>query len=88
MTAPRKIARRSLPLLALAATIGPAAADIINLSLAFQGARLVHFIVMVGIVLFILVHVGLTLIVPRTLLAMVVGRATEPRHIVTSEDAR
>jgi thiosulfate reductase cytochrome b subunit len=54
----------------------------------FQGARLVHFIVMVGIVLFILVHVGLTLIVPRTLLAMVVGRATEPRHIVTSEDAR
>jgi thiosulfate reductase cytochrome b subunit len=43
---------------------------------------------MVGIVLFILVHVGLTLIVPRTLLAMVVGRATEPRHIVTSEDAR
>jgi thiosulfate reductase cytochrome b subunit len=54
----------------------------------FQGTRLVHFIVMVGIVLFILVHVGLTLIVPRTLLAMVVGRATEPRHIVTSEDAR
>ena len=54
----------------------------------FQGARLVHFIVMVGIVLFILVHVGLTLIVPRTLLAMVVGRATEPRHIVTVEDAR
>ena len=54
----------------------------------FQGARLVHFIVMAGIVLFILVHVGLTLIVPRTLLAMVVGRATEPRHIVTSEDAR
>jgi thiosulfate reductase cytochrome b subunit len=54
----------------------------------FQGARLVHFIVMVGVVLFILVHVGLTLIVPRTLLAMVVGRATEPRHIVTSEDAR
>ena len=53
----------------------------------FQGARLVHFIVMAGIVLFILVHVGLTLIVPRTLLAMVVGRATEPRHIATSEKA-
>jgi thiosulfate reductase cytochrome b subunit len=53
----------------------------------FQGARLVHFIVMVGIVLFIFVHVGLTLIVPRTLLAMVAGRATEPRHIVTSEKA-
>jgi thiosulfate reductase cytochrome b subunit len=51
----------------------------------FQGARLVHFIVMAGIVLFILVHVGLTLIVPRTLLAMVAGRATEPRHVVPSE---
>ena len=54
----------------------------------FQGARLVHCIVMVGIVLFILVHVGLTLIVSRTLLAMVVGRATEPRHIVASENVR
>jgi thiosulfate reductase cytochrome b subunit len=53
----------------------------------FQGARLVHFIVMSGIVLFILVHVGLTLIVPRTLLAMVLGRATEPGHVVASEEA-
>jgi thiosulfate reductase cytochrome b subunit len=49
---------------------------------------MVHFIVMAGIVLFILVHVGLPLIVPRMLLAMVAGRATEPRHIVTSEHAR
>jgi thiosulfate reductase cytochrome b subunit len=54
----------------------------------FQGARIVHFIVMAGIVLFLLVHVALTLLVPRTLLAMVVGRATELRHSVTSEDAR
>jgi thiosulfate reductase cytochrome b subunit len=54
----------------------------------FQGARLVHFLVMAGIVLFLLVHVALTLLVPRTLLAMVVGRATELRHTVTSEDAR
>ncbi len=46
----------------------------------FQGARLVHFLVMAGIVLFLVVHVMLTLIVPRTLLAMVVGRATERRH--------
>jgi thiosulfate reductase cytochrome b subunit len=45
----------------------------------FQGARMVHFLVMAGIVLFLLVHVALTLIVPRTLLAMVVGRASEPR---------
>lgn len=47
----------------------------------FQGARLVHFIVMSGIVLFLLVHVALTLVVPRTLLAMVAGRATEARHV-------
>jgi thiosulfate reductase cytochrome b subunit len=53
----------------------------------FQGARVVHFIVMAGIVLFILVHVGLTIIVPRTLLAMVAGRATEPRHTVRPENA-
>jgi thiosulfate reductase cytochrome b subunit len=54
----------------------------------FQGARLVHFVVMAGIVLFLIVHVGLTLIVPRTLLAMVVGRATELRHSVTTESGR
>jgi thiosulfate reductase cytochrome b subunit len=54
----------------------------------FQGARLVHFIGMVGIVFFLVVHVALTLLVPRTLLAMVVGRATAPRHAATAEDAR
>ncbi len=54
----------------------------------FQGARVVHFLVMAGIVFFLLIHVGLTLLVPRTLLAMVVGRATELRQTVTSEDAR
>jgi thiosulfate reductase cytochrome b subunit len=54
----------------------------------FQGARLVHFIGMAGIVLFLFVHVALTLLVPRTLLAMVVGRATATRHAVTPKDAR
>ena len=54
----------------------------------FQGARLVHFIGMAGIVLFLFVHVALTLLVPRTLLAMVVGRATAPRHTAVAEDAR
>jgi thiosulfate reductase cytochrome b subunit len=53
----------------------------------FQGARLVHFLVMASIVGFLLVHVALTLIVPRTLIAMVVGKAVEARHVVTSEDA-
>jgi thiosulfate reductase cytochrome b subunit len=51
----------------------------------FQGARLIHFIVMAGIVLFLLVHVTLTLIVPRTLLAMIVGRARELRPVAASE---
>ena len=45
----------------------------------FQGARLVHFLVMAGIVLFLLVHVALTLLVPRTL-ARHGGRS---RHRVT-----
>jgi thiosulfate reductase cytochrome b subunit len=54
----------------------------------FQGARLVHFIGMAGIVLFLFVHVALTLLVPRTLVAMVVSRATAPRHATVPEDAR
>ncbi len=53
----------------------------------FQGARVVHFLGMAGIVLFLIIHVGLTLLVPRTLLAMVVGRATAPRHATPSENA-
>jgi thiosulfate reductase cytochrome b subunit len=39
----------------------------------FQTARLVHFIGMSAIVLFLLVHVALALLVPRTLLAMITG---------------
>jgi thiosulfate reductase cytochrome b subunit len=54
----------------------------------FQGARIVHFLVMAGIVFFLLIHVGLTLLVPRTLLAMVAGRATELRQPVIPEDAQ
>ena len=54
----------------------------------FQGARIVRFLVMAGIVFFLLIHVGLTLLVPRTLLAMVAGRATELRQPVIPEDAR
>ena len=41
----------------------------------FQGARLVHFIAMSMIVLFLLVHVTLALLVPRTIVAMVTGSA-------------
>ena len=39
----------------------------------FQGARLAHFIGMSVIVLFVLVHVTLALLVPKTLLAMFTG---------------
>ncbi len=39
----------------------------------FQGARLAHFIGMALIVAFIIVHVALALLVPRTLLSMLTG---------------
>lgn len=39
----------------------------------FQGARLAHFFGMVAICLFIVVHVSLALLVPKTLLAMITG---------------
>jgi thiosulfate reductase cytochrome b subunit len=39
----------------------------------FQGARLVHFLGMGAIALFLLVHVALALLVPKTLVAMVTG---------------
>ncbi len=39
----------------------------------FQGARLVHFLCMSAIVLFLIVHVTLALIVPKTIFAMTKG---------------
>lgn len=42
----------------------------------FQGARLVHFLGMAAIVGFLLVHVVLALIVPKTLIAMLTGGPT------------
>jgi thiosulfate reductase cytochrome b subunit len=39
----------------------------------FQAARLAHFMGMSAIVLFLLIHVALALLVPRTLLAMITG---------------
>lgn len=41
----------------------------------FQGARLVHFAAMTLIVMFLLVHVTLAFLVPKTILAMVTGSA-------------
>jgi len=40
----------------------------------FQGARIVHFLAMTGIAGFIVVHVVMALLVPRSLIAMVRGR--------------
>ena len=40
---------------------------------AVQGSRLVHFIGMAAIVAFIVVHVALALIVPKTIGAMITG---------------
>ena len=41
----------------------------------YQGARLVHFICMAGIVLFALIHVLMVLVVSRTFIPMLTGRA-------------
>jgi thiosulfate reductase cytochrome b subunit len=55
----------------------------------FQGARLVHFIGMAAVVGFLVVHVALALLVPKTIGAMVNGGpeveedAAEPRHVKT-----
>lgn len=40
----------------------------------FQGARLIHFLAMAAIVGFLLVHVVMALLVPKTIRAMVLGR--------------
>lgn len=50
----------------------------------YEGARLVHFFAMTGVVGFIVVHVILVILVPRTLLPMFTGRA--PRDATSSED--
>ena len=41
----------------------------------FQGARLVHFLAMVGITGFLVVHLALVALVPSTLIAMLTGRS-------------
>lgn len=40
----------------------------------FQGARWVHFLAMSGLVGFVVVHVAMVVLVPRTLRTMIVGR--------------
>lgn len=46
----------------------------------FQGARIVHFLFMCAIALFIVVHVALVILVPKTFVAMTLGKATAAPH--------
>jgi thiosulfate reductase cytochrome b subunit len=47
--------------------------ELLSLFGSFQNARLVHFLCMTAIVGFVIVHVALALLVPKTLVAMVTG---------------
>ena len=40
----------------------------------YEGARLLHFFCMAGLVLFVLVHVAMVVLVPKTFLTMITGR--------------
>jgi thiosulfate reductase cytochrome b subunit len=46
----------------------------------YEGARLVHFFAMALVLLFVLVHVIMVALVPRTFLPMLTGHATKPSH--------
>ncbi len=47
--------------------------ELASLFYSFQGARLIHFLGMAAIVGFLIVHVALALLVPKTIVAMVAG---------------
>lgn len=51
---------------------------LVSLFGGFQGARLAHFLGMAAIVGFMVVHVALALLVPRTILAMLTGGPAVP----------
>jgi thiosulfate reductase cytochrome b subunit len=44
----------------------------------YEGARLLHFFAMSGVVLFVIVHLIMVALVPRTLVSMFTGRAPRP----------
>ena len=46
----------------------------------YEFAWVVHFFGMAAIVAFLVVHVALTILVPKTFVAMVVGRAASAPH--------
>ena len=45
----------------------------------YPGARLVHFVCMAAIVLFVVIHVMMVMLVPRTFIPMWTGRTRKPR---------
>ena len=63
--------------------------ELTNLFYDFQGARLAHFVGMALIVGFLVVHVALALLVPKTIAAMVTGGPPEaaPDHNALSTPA-
>lgn len=46
----------------------------------YETARVVHFLGMAAIVSFLVVHIALTILVPKTLVAIILGRASSPAH--------
>lgn len=54
----------------------------------YEGARYVHFLGMVGIVLFLIVHIALTLLVPKVLLPMITGRPPSGAHSAEEQGER
>jgi thiosulfate reductase cytochrome b subunit len=52
--------------------------ELTSLLFGFQNARLIHFLGMTAIVLFLVVHVALALLVPKTIGAMVTGGPEVP----------
>jgi thiosulfate reductase cytochrome b subunit len=62
--------------------------SLVSIFYDFQGARLAHFLGMTAICLFMVVHITLALLVPRTILAMLTGgphlhrtpASTSPQH--------
>jgi thiosulfate reductase cytochrome b subunit len=46
----------------------------------YEWARVFHFLGMAAIVGFLVVHVALTILVPKTFVAMITGEASEPVH--------
>ena len=46
----------------------------------YEFARVVHFFGMAAIVAFLVIHIALTILVPKTLVAMVLGHASAAPH--------